>query len=82
MDFQTIITFQPGKRGGRACVRGTRIAVADVLGWLAAGMSHEEIQLDFTEITKEDIYACLAFAAERETRRPILTTPASHSPDA
>ena len=42
MDYHGIITMEEGKRGGRACVRGLRIAVGDVLGWLAAGLSHEQ----------------------------------------
>lgn len=66
-----IITIEPGKRGGRPCVRGLRIAVADVLGWLAAGMSYDEIKDDFPEITEDDIRACLAYAADRERR--VLT---------
>jgi uncharacterized protein (DUF433 family) len=67
-DYQHIITIEPGKRGGRPCVRGMRIAVADVLGWLAAGMSHEEILSDYPELTEEDIRACLVYAADRERR--------------
>ena len=59
-------TVEPYKRGGRACVRGLRIAVADVLGWLASGMSHDEILSDFPELTEADIRACLAYAADRE----------------
>ncbi|MCX8255408.1 hypothetical protein RHAL1_03434 [Beijerinckiaceae bacterium RH AL1] len=70
-DYGQIITIEPGKRGGRPCVRGLRIAVADVLGWLAAGMSHDEIRADFPEITESDIRACLAYAADRERR--VLT---------
>jgi uncharacterized protein (DUF433 family) len=66
MDYHSIITLQPGKRGGRPCIRGLRIAVADVLGWLAVGMSHEEILIDFPELTEEDIRASLAYAADRE----------------
>ena len=65
MTYQTIITIQPGKRGGRPTIRGMRIAVADVLGWLAAGMTHEEITSDYPELTEEDIRACLAYAADR-----------------
>ncbi len=61
MDYHSIVTIQPGKRGGRPCIRGLRIAVADVLGWLAAGMSHEEILSDFPELSEEDIRASLAF---------------------
>jgi uncharacterized protein (DUF433 family) len=68
MNYQRIITFEPGKRGGRPSVRGLRIAVADVLGWLAAGMSHQEILADYPELTEEDIRACLAYAADRERR--------------
>ena len=68
MTYQEIITIEPGKRGSRPCVRGMRIAVADVLGWLAAGMSHEEIRADYPELTEDDIRACLAYAADRERR--------------
>ena len=68
MNYQDIITIQPGQRGGRPCVRGMRITVADVLGWLAAGMSHAEIVTDYPELTENDIRACLAYAAERERR--------------
>ena len=66
MAWQGIITLEPGKRGGRPCVRHMRITVADVLGWLAAGMSHEEILGDYPELTEEDIRACLSYAADRE----------------
>ena len=68
MDYRDIITIEPGKRGGRPCVRGLRISVADVLGWLAAGLSQMEICSDYPELTEEDIRACLAYAAERERR--------------
>ena len=63
MDYRNIVTIQPGKRGGRPCIRGLRIAVADVLGWLAAGMSHEEILSDFPELTEEDILASIGYDA-------------------
>ncbi len=66
--YQQVITLEPGKRGGRACVRGLRIAVADVLGWLAAGLSHDEIMQDHPDLTEDDIRACLAYAADRERR--------------
>ena len=72
MNYQEIITIQPGKRGGRPCIRHMRIAVADVLGWLAAGMTHQEILGDYPELTEEDIRACLAYAADRERR--VMTT--------
>jgi uncharacterized protein (DUF433 family) len=63
-----LITIQPGKRGGRPCIRDTRIAVADVLGWLAAGLSHAEILADYPELTEDDIRAALAYGADRERR--------------
>jgi uncharacterized protein (DUF433 family) len=72
MTYQDIITIEPGKRGGRPSVRGMRIAVSDVLGWLAAGMSHEQIVADYPELTENDIRACLAYAADRERR--LVTT--------
>ena len=72
MSYQEIITIEPGKRGGRPCIRGIRIAVGDVLGWLAEGMSHEQILEDYPELTERDIRACLAYAAERERR--LLTS--------
>ena len=68
MNYQHIISIEPGKRGGRPCIRHMRIAVADVLGWLAAGQSHEQILDDFPELTDDDIRACLAYAADRERR--------------
>ena len=68
MNYQNIITIEEGKRGGRPCIRGMRIAVSDVLGWLAAGMSHEQILADYPELTEDDIRACLAYAADRERR--------------
>ena len=60
------ITLEPGKRGGRPCVRGLRITVYDVLSMLSSGMSQQEIQDDFPELTPEDIQAVLAYAADRE----------------
>jgi uncharacterized protein (DUF433 family) len=68
MSYQEIITIEPGKRGGRPCIRGLRIAVGDVLGWLAVGMSHEQILDEYPELTERDILACLAYAADRERR--------------
>ena len=72
MHYQHIITIEPGKRGSRPTIRGMRIAVTDVLGWLAAGMTHKEILDDYPELTEEDIRACLAYAADRE--RKLVTT--------
>jgi uncharacterized protein (DUF433 family) len=74
MDYRHIITIDPGKRGGRPCIRHMRIAVADVLGWLAAGQSQAQILDDFPELTEDDIRACLAYAADRE-RRSIIASP-------
>ncbi|HRX63250.1 MAG TPA: DUF433 domain-containing protein [Candidatus Competibacter sp.] len=66
MSYQDIITLEADKRGGRPCIRGLRITVYDVLGWLASGMTPAEIIEDFPELTHVDILACLAFAADRE----------------
>jgi uncharacterized protein (DUF433 family) len=68
MDYREIITIESGKRGGRPCIRGMRIAVADVLGWLASGMSHEEIFKDDPELTEDDIRAALAHAYHEPAR--------------
>ncbi len=66
MIYREVITIEPGKRGGRPCIRGMRITVYDILGWLAAGMSHAEILEEFPELTETDIRAALAYAADRE----------------
>lgn len=68
MNYRDIITIEPGKRSGKPCVRGLRITVSDVLEWLAAGMTEDEILADHPDLTRDDIRACLAFAAERERR--------------
>lgn len=68
MDYRPYITIEPGKRGGKPCIRGLRITAYDVLEYLASGMSAEEIVADFPGLTLDDIRACLAFAAEREKR--------------
>jgi uncharacterized protein (DUF433 family) len=68
IDYRDIITIEPGKRSGQPCVRGLRLTVYDVLGYLASGMSREEVLADFPELTEEDILACLAFAADRRLR--------------
>ncbi len=67
-DYAGIITVEPGKRGGKPCIRGLRITVYDILEYLASGMTESEILADFPDLTREDIRACLAFAAERERR--------------
>ena len=66
MNYQDIITIEPGKRGGQPCIRGMRITVYDVLSYLASGMTEEKVLSDFPELTHEDILACFSFAADRE----------------
>lgn len=68
VSYRDIITIEPGKRGGKPCIRGLRVTVYDVLGYLASGMSQEEILRDFPYLTAEDIRACLEYAADREHR--------------
>jgi len=75
MNYQDRITIEPGKRGGKPCIRGMRITVSDVLEYLASGMSENEILADFPDLEREDIKACLAFAADRE--RKLMTSPPS-----
>jgi uncharacterized protein (DUF433 family) len=69
--YRDRIDIEPGKRGGRPVIRGSRICVSDVLGWLSAGMSNAEILADFPELTDPDIQAALAFAADRERRARV-----------
>ncbi len=66
MNYQDIITIEPGKRGGKPCIRGMRTTVYEVLEYLASGMSQQEVLDDFPYLTEEDIRACLAYAADRE----------------
>lgn len=68
MDYRQIVTLEPGKRGGKPCIRGMRITVYDVLSYLAAGMTHAEILADFPYLREDDILACLSYAADRERR--------------
>jgi uncharacterized protein (DUF433 family) len=72
MDYQKIITIEPGKRSGKPCIRGTRMTVTDVLEYMAGGMTQEELLKDFPDLTAEDIRACLAFAADRERKLAAL----------
>lgn len=67
-DYKQLITIESGKRGGKPCIRGMRITVSDILGWLASGMTIQEIISDFDELTEEDIYAALSYAADRENK--------------
>lgn len=75
MKYTDRITLEPAKRGGKPCIRGLRITVYDVLEYLASGMTEDEILRDFPDLAREDILACLAFAADRE-RRLISIPPA------
>jgi len=68
---RTSFTIEPGKRGGKPCIRGLRITVYDVLEYLASGMSHADVLREFPYLTEEDILACLAYAADRERKLEI-----------
>ncbi|MHB8627653.1 MAG: DUF433 domain-containing protein [Aggregatilineales bacterium] len=70
-DYANIITLEPGKRAGKPCIRGLRITVYDVLSYLAAGMTIDEILDDFPSLTREDVLACLSYAADRE-HHPVI----------
>ena len=73
MNYHDIITIEPGKRGGKPCIRGMRITVYDVLEYLASGMSQQEVLQEFPYLTEEDILACLAYAADREKNLLVVT---------
>ncbi len=75
MDYRDYMTIDPNKRGGKPCVRGLRITVYEVLEYLASDMTEAEILDDFPDLTREDLKACIAFAADRERR--LLTVPAA-----
>jgi len=68
MNYKDYITIEPNKRGGKPCIRGLRITVYEVLEYLASDMTEEEILSDFPDLTKEDLKASIAFAADRERR--------------
>ena len=72
MKYRELITIEPDKRGGKPCIRGMRITVYDILEYLSSGMSQEEILNDFPYLTKEDIQACLSYAADRERQSVSL----------
>lgn len=72
IDYHDIITIEPGKRGGKPTIRGMRITVYDVLSYLAAGMTQQQILDDFPYLTENDIRACLSYAADRE-RQTMVT---------
>ena len=75
MNYHSIITIEPGKRSGQPCIRGMRITVKDVFENLASGMSIDELLAEFPELTRDDIKACFAFAADRE--RTLTRIPTS-----
>jgi len=75
MNYVDRIAIEPRKRGGRPVIRGLRITVYDVLGWLADGMTAEQMMEDFPELEREDIQACLAYAADRERHAVVLCAP-------
>jgi uncharacterized protein (DUF433 family) len=68
VDYKDIITLEPGKRSGKPCIRGMRITVGDILGWLASGMTINQILIDFDELNEVDIFAALSYAADRENK--------------
>ncbi|MBC7709387.1 MAG: DUF433 domain-containing protein [Rhizobacter sp.] len=72
MDYRKFITHEPGKRGGKPCIRGLRMTVYDVLDYLASGMTPEQIVTDFDYLTLDDSRACLAYAADRERQQLVL----------
>ena len=73
MDYAQIITIDPERRSGKACIRDTRITVYDVLDYMASGMSQQEILADFPDLTETDVLACLAVAADAERRFEVVT---------
>jgi uncharacterized protein (DUF433 family) len=75
MDYRDYITIDPNKRGGKPCVRGLRITVYEVLEYLASDMTEEQILADFPDLTRDDLKACIAFAADRERR--LVSVPAA-----
>ena len=75
MNYLDYITIDPNKRSGKPCVRGLRITVYEVLEYLASDMTEEQILHDFPDLTREDLKACIAFAADRE--RKLITVPAA-----
>ena len=74
VNYHDYITIEPNKRSGKPCVRGLRITVYEVLEYLASDMTEEQILEDFPDLTREDLKACIAFAADRE--RKLVTVPA------
>ncbi len=69
---QDLITINPSKRSGKPCIRNLRITVYDILGMLASGMSYDEILEDYPKLTKDDIFASLKYAADREHKTTLV----------
>lgn len=76
IDYKEHITIEPGKRSGQPCIKGTRITVGDILSYLASEMTTEEILEDFPKLTKKDILAALAYAADAQNRTTVIKTAA------
>ena len=76
MDVLNRITVEPGKRGGRPCVRGIRITVSDVLELLAKGLTHEQVLRQMPDLEPDDIRACLAYAARYIDHPRLVSAPA------
>lgn len=72
IDYIKLITIEPGKRGGKPCIRNMRITVYDILNWFASGMSRQDILIDFPELTNDDLTAALKFASDRETKATVI----------
>jgi len=72
IDYRSIITIEPRKRSGKPCIRSMRITVGDILGWLSNGMTMEDILADHKELNKEDVYAALAYASDKENKVTTL----------
>jgi uncharacterized protein (DUF433 family) len=72
MDYKEYIEINPNIRFGKPVIKGTRISVFDILGWLASGISYEEITTDYPSIKKEHILACLAYSADKERKVKVI----------
>jgi uncharacterized protein (DUF433 family) len=72
VDYKKLITIEPGKRGGKPCIRNMRITVYDILHWFASGMTRESILDDFPELSNDDLTAALMFAADREAKATVI----------
>lgn len=71
MNYRNFIEIDPNIRFGKPCIKGTRIAVYDVLSWLASGMTIDHILSDFPQLSKDQVLACLAYSADKERRATV-----------